>query len=718
MLNDRSEIELIIRKLEEANRRPSNVPEFRDGISVVIPSYQSSETIGKTIDSLAKQTLSYEKFEVIVILNGPEDGSGEIAREVALQNGGFQLRIVNNLEAGAGAARNVGMSLVNYSHITFVDADDWVEPRFLEEAFEQADGLKIIASPIVNFDEQLGFDEMTTLNGRIRERLGTTVGVEQVPWLLGFNACKFIPTHLLIDCAYRTELDSGEDLVFFANLLKQESLEVTFIADPEDAAYVRRLKDNSVSRQTESFDFNVRQRVACMQALREIEVPECNLPARETLERAQASFVRKYLDNHSVERIDLVKLLAQTRFESFPWDWINAGKARDLAISYCFLPFSDTAAVVAAKAISEREKIVDVISADMRSVRNIDPSLNFLCAQWIENQFMLNCPVSFNNWSHLLEFAKQAVEIADKRQKSKGFLYETVYTRALWAGSHLAGILYKMQNPWVKWSAEFSDPLRFGVDGEKRTGRIVEDASYERICEVIESRYGADLQFETIFDLIEAASFLLADELIFTNENQLSYMLSKWPSDLANLANQKALVRPHPAPSSESYDAVPTDFEVTRGRCNIGYFGAFYHNRGLGDVFSAIVNMRQASREKIKLNVFTNSVKDVEQEIDRLGLSGEVSVQGYLPYLEFLNVAKKMDVLLVNDVKSGAGLEINPFLPSKYSDYRNSGAKIWGIIEEGSALSRMDMSYESSVGNVPEIISTLNKIGDDWAENQ
>ena len=96
--------------------------------SVIIPLYNKAPYVGKTIESVLGQTLG--NYELIIIDNGSNDGSSEIVA-------GFtdpRIRIVRLEEnVGVSNARNKGVELSTAPYITFLDADDWWEPTFLEE---------------------------------------------------------------------------------------------------------------------------------------------------------------------------------------------------------------------------------------------------------------------------------------------------------------------------------------------------------------------------------------------------------------------------------------------------------------------------------------------------------------------------------------------------------------------------------------------------------
>ena len=96
--------------------------------SVIIPLYNKAPYVRKTVESVLGQTLG--DYEFIIIDNGSCDGSSEIVA-------GFtdpRIRTVRLEEnVGVSNARNKGVELSTAPYVTFLDADDWWEPTFLEE---------------------------------------------------------------------------------------------------------------------------------------------------------------------------------------------------------------------------------------------------------------------------------------------------------------------------------------------------------------------------------------------------------------------------------------------------------------------------------------------------------------------------------------------------------------------------------------------------------
>src|SRR5690606_8048458 len=74
------------------------------GISVIIPTYQGRSRLPRMLASLESQDLPHDLFEVIIIMNGADDGSLEFLREYAGVSD-LQIRLFTAVEQGAGHAR-------------------------------------------------------------------------------------------------------------------------------------------------------------------------------------------------------------------------------------------------------------------------------------------------------------------------------------------------------------------------------------------------------------------------------------------------------------------------------------------------------------------------------------------------------------------------------------------------------------------------------------
>lgn len=89
-------------------------------ISVIIPVYNAEKYLRECLDSIVKQTL--QEIEIICIDDGSTDNSLAVLREYERKD--ERLKIIEQLNSGAGAARNAGMKAARGEYLAFMDADD------------------------------------------------------------------------------------------------------------------------------------------------------------------------------------------------------------------------------------------------------------------------------------------------------------------------------------------------------------------------------------------------------------------------------------------------------------------------------------------------------------------------------------------------------------------------------------------------------------------
>lgn len=96
-------------------------------VSVVISTYNRSDYVGDTVESVINQT--YPNIDLIVVDDGSTDGTGEIIRRF-----GDKVRYVWQENAERASARNHGLRLAKGEFIAFLDSDDLWMPDKIEQA--------------------------------------------------------------------------------------------------------------------------------------------------------------------------------------------------------------------------------------------------------------------------------------------------------------------------------------------------------------------------------------------------------------------------------------------------------------------------------------------------------------------------------------------------------------------------------------------------------
>lgn len=87
-------------------------------VSVIVAVYNGERFLGATLESILAQ--DYAPIEVIVVDDGSEDGSADIARSFERVN------LLRQANAGPAAARNAGLERAKGEFVAVVDADDVV----------------------------------------------------------------------------------------------------------------------------------------------------------------------------------------------------------------------------------------------------------------------------------------------------------------------------------------------------------------------------------------------------------------------------------------------------------------------------------------------------------------------------------------------------------------------------------------------------------------
>lgn len=206
------------------------------GVCVIIPAYNAGEVIARCLQSLLAQT--FRDWTAIVIDDGSTDATAaEIAR-LAREDG--RIRAIQGRHAGASAARNQGLDEAERLHpayITFLDADDYLEPDALEVLHETAERTGVDVVHCKYFNEyvngcrsELGnlFPPDSVFH---RAQFPRTVYRRMITGIQMNHACtKFYRAALLRGMRFDVTMRTGEDLL----------LNVEVFSRAESYAYVAR----------------------------------------------------------------------------------------------------------------------------------------------------------------------------------------------------------------------------------------------------------------------------------------------------------------------------------------------------------------------------------------------------------------------------------------------------------------------------------------------
>lgn len=182
-------------------------------ISVIVPVYNVGDYLERCMDSVLSQT--YPNFEVVLVDDASTDQSGAVCDACAARDSRVRaVRLSQN--RGPSAARNEGIRRARGAYISFVDADDRVEPDLLEKLYEslvQA-GAEVSACGADGIDLKRGPTAVYTRSEAVR-CLARGVPFNLVPW------GKLYSAELVKKTLFPENIFYSEDLLFLYSVLKQ-----------------------------------------------------------------------------------------------------------------------------------------------------------------------------------------------------------------------------------------------------------------------------------------------------------------------------------------------------------------------------------------------------------------------------------------------------------------------------------------------------------------
>lgn len=96
-------------------------------ISIIIPAYNSEKTIGRTIESLLKQSYPKKDYEILVVDDDSTDNTREVVRKFK------KVRLIEQKHSGPATARNFGAKNSKGDILLFTDSDCVLDKNWIKE---------------------------------------------------------------------------------------------------------------------------------------------------------------------------------------------------------------------------------------------------------------------------------------------------------------------------------------------------------------------------------------------------------------------------------------------------------------------------------------------------------------------------------------------------------------------------------------------------------
>lgn len=134
-------------------------------LSIIIPYYNADKWLGRMLDSLLRQDMPQDDYEIIIVDDGSKDEPVVLTDYVQRYS---NIKYVRQNNAGPGSARNTGIAVAKGEYVFFCDSDDYIaknvlgglydiaHEQHLDMLFHQirriAEG-EIVPNPIMNFNK-------------------------------------------------------------------------------------------------------------------------------------------------------------------------------------------------------------------------------------------------------------------------------------------------------------------------------------------------------------------------------------------------------------------------------------------------------------------------------------------------------------------------------------------------------------------------------------
>lgn len=322
-------------------------------VSIIVPVYNTKpDFIEKCIGSLICQ--SYSFIEIIIV----DDGSKkEIADYCETLKGlDSRIRIFHKDNGGVSSARNLGLVEAKGDYISFVDADDWVHPEFINilvSLLEKNDSdLSICAFNYVYSGQKLE-DSLVTVNDyKVLDRTGVFTALLHSTKVGGFLWNKIFKKNLIVH-RLDENLYYSEDFVFSAEYCAMINVAV---ATEEKLYFYRQNAGNATS------DFSYNDRIISLiqsylrleQIYAEYSNEEVAYVKRNTLKIA-LNLRARYKLNHCNDKEQL--MFFENIIKERIWDVLKSRKINLLEKGNILITYSFPVVIFRVKNLILRRKI-------------------------------------------------------------------------------------------------------------------------------------------------------------------------------------------------------------------------------------------------------------------------------------------------------------------------------------------------------------------------
>ncbi len=193
-------------------------------ISIIVPIFNAEKYIDICVKSLVDQT--YKCIEIILVDDCSGDRSLALCRAWSERDDRVKVFSLKK-NSGPSAARNKGMSEAHGEYITFVDSDDWIEKKCVEEALlslEKSDADVVVWNLVDHYGENEVLENALEGDKRLfsgkeiahLQEMLLTLKTETGTSSIGLTGpfCKLFSTKVVREAYFPEKISLGEDVCF------------------------------------------------------------------------------------------------------------------------------------------------------------------------------------------------------------------------------------------------------------------------------------------------------------------------------------------------------------------------------------------------------------------------------------------------------------------------------------------------------------------------
>lgn len=232
-------------------------------ITIIVPSYRPKDWIFKCLDSLLEQTLSHDRYEIVLVLNGcNEPYSSSIKAYIENNDSDGTIHFIQTDAPGVSNARNIGIGAARGQFIAFVDDDDFVSPTYLEELLRVSDKETVGLSNELRYNEIDDSTQTESFSDEYKRKAGAgKQPYRKIQKYFSGPCMKLIHRDVIDKYRFDTRYTNGEDSLFMFQISR--NMKYVDFTSPE-AIYYRRVRQGSAMSNEKQVSAMVKNRLKMM----------------------------------------------------------------------------------------------------------------------------------------------------------------------------------------------------------------------------------------------------------------------------------------------------------------------------------------------------------------------------------------------------------------------------------------------------------------------